>query len=1240
MESSSVKNIPPGQPDGALEKCVSSLAGFMADQTILHGLKQKECQSSQQADIMVKAQHATQCFRYIQNDLMPPQKLLRKAVKHLSKDEQQRLEEFPQRFIRMLAGEENEEDLEEHISNRRSLLEAVLDPVRYNTVCHYVSFTPEVLKRVEVERRLLSLRELQKQLRSKLLEEASNQTSKVFQDFVLRPQSYADHTLESKIWKKRVHGKKPKKRKRTKRFTQEDILVTGPPKQKIPKVFDVEQKKIAGIVTSLSRSLQESQKAKKWMSDPESAAKLKWRQCVESLENMHGVWIEGWKSRKAVCKVLSATSRSIGLAVETRKKTLEEKEKTERLKMLKSHNFDEYVKIVRKTANERLNELLDQTDRFLQDLEVKVADQKKASKSSSSKSPISQRKRSLAAEKLEPPKQTSTLGVPPSSPVLAPVVNDQAVDEDQPCGTPGQTAKAKAKVQPSPLVQETFLSLSHSVAESVTQPICLTGGVLLPYQIEGLQFMVSLFNNALSGILADEMGLGKTIQTIALFAFLREMKEVKGPHLIIVPLSTLPNWAAEFRKWCPDIHVIKFKGTKDERKVMAYEIRKKRFDCILTTYDYIMREQSLLSGVRWKYIVVDEGHRMKNSKSKLHTVLHSFTSSHRLLLTGTPLQNNISELWSLLNFLLPHIFHSSVDFERWFNEPFKNLPSSEKDMEIGEEEQLLVINRLHMVLRPFLLRRIKTDVLKDLPGKREYVVRIPLTHWQKKAYEAISNKCFLQTDAEGKVSRKAAQNVMMQLRKITNHPYIFLDEYEIDEDIFRTSGKFELLDRMLSKLLMTDHKVLIFSQMTSVLDLLAYAFDLRSIKYLRLDGSTSEEDRKDRMELFNTKGSDSNVFMLSTRAGGLGLNLQAADTVIIFDSDWNPHQDMQAQARAHRMGQTSEVRVFRLVTLSGIEKSIMDKATHKMDIDEKVIQAGMFNAKSSEEERVSKLRDLVANPESLNEETRLTTPMELNRYLARTEEEEFLFRDHDRKLFFNHRESEGSVVSQCTSEMSEFILDGAEADATESRSSVGGQGEEAERNQLKEMNYKTEKLLIDSGRLMKEDEVPADVLLDTEYVEEVDLELDRGSRKSRTSLGIIASSDNLSESAFLRTLDRYESGEAKDFASALTMEKKLQAERQNRKMKPTEAKSPKSEDKNQRSSTQQKIVQNSKPSEPSRRSTPAKPTKPVENLVVRKRRITRSDFAPSTPTEKAPPSKIQKTSGQPGRPVRRNTKLS
>ncbi len=507
--------------------------------------------------------------------------------------------------------------------------------------------------------------------------------------------------------------------------------------------------------------------------------------------------------------------------------------------------------------------------------------------------------------------------------------------------------------------------------------------------------------------MADEMGLGKTIQTIALLCYIMESKGDHGPFLVIVPLSTLSNWANEFERWAPTVMKVIYSGKPNDRKNL-YDtyIATHKFNVLLTTYEFILNkfDRKKLEKIEWHYIIVDEGHRMKNRDSKFSSALCSrYKSKHRLILTGTPLQNNLSELWSLLNFLLPTVFNSSENFESWFNKPFEN--AGVENSELVEEEKLLIINRLHQVLRPFLLRRLKTDVAKYMPDKVEIVVKCNLSAWQSVMYKQIQNKHVFSMDSKsGKLGIKGLNNTFMQLRKICNHPFLFYDDVQISElikhrnDIIRVSGKFDLLDQMLPKFQRSNHRVLIFTQMTRVLDLLEDYLSPKGYKYLRLDGATKQTDRAHLLELFSDDNSDYFLFLLSTRAGGLGLNLQKADTVIIFDSDWNPQMDLQAQDRAHRIGQTKEVRVYRLVTISPVEEQILERAQYKLGLDHIIIQAGKFDKSSTASERRELLESVLKSGVEYGSEVRAPSPEELNKMLARSGEEFELFQKIDVEL--------------------------------------------------------------------------------------------------------------------------------------------------------------------------------------------------------------------------------------------------
>jgi len=558
-----------------------------------------------------------------------------------------------------------------------------------------------------------------------------------------------------------------------------------------------------------------------------------------------------------------------------------------------------------------------------------------------------------------------------------------------------------------------YYNVAHTITEEVhEQATIMVNGKLKEYQVKGLEWLVSLYNNNLNGILADEMGLGKTIQTISLVTYLMEKKKNMGPYLVVVPLSTLTNWVLEFDKWAPSVQTLSYKGSPAARRAVQGQIRAGKFNVLITTYEYIIREKAILSKLRWKYLIIDEGHRMKNHNNKLTVTINAFYScTHRLLLTGTPLQNKLPELWSLLNFLLPSIFKACDTFEQWFNAPF--AVTGEK-VELNEEETILIIRRLHKVLRPFLLRRLKKDVESQLPDKVEYIIKCEMSGMQRALYTHMQERGIMLTDNPGKGKgggggAKALMNTIMQLRKLCNHPFMFQHIEEsfarhlgLPSDVvngpnlFRASGKFELLDRIFPKLKRTGHRILLFCQMTQLMTILEDYLNWRGHKYLRLDGTTKSDERGEMLAQFNSPTSEYFLFLLSTRAGGLGLNLQTADTVIIFDSDWNPHQDLQAQDRAHRIGQKNEVRVLRLMVVNSVEERILAAARYKLNMDEKVIQAGMFNQRSTGSERQELLQAILRDEaDDEDEENEVPDDETINQMIARSEEEFELFQKID-----------------------------------------------------------------------------------------------------------------------------------------------------------------------------------------------------------------------------------------------------
>ncbi|KAF9919263.1 hypothetical protein FBU30_011082 [Linnemannia zychae] len=466
-------------------------------------------------------------------------------------------------------------------------------------------------------------------------------------------------------------------------------------------------------------------------------------------------------------------------------------------------------------------------------------------------------------------------------------------------------------------------------------PAYIKNGTLRDYQIQGLNWMISLYKNGINGILADEMGLGKTLQTISFLGYLKHVQGVNGPHLVIVPKSTLHNWNSEFHKWLPDANVFLLHAHKEERgEMIQSRLLTQDFDVCLTSYDICLLEKTHLKKFAWQYIVIDEAHRIKNENSQLSQIIRTFSSKNRLLITGTPLQNNLHELWALLNFLLPDVFSSSEDFDSWF------------ENQGGDQDK--VVQQLHKVLRPFLLRRIKSDVEKSLLPKKEINLYVGLTPMQRQWYQRILEKDIDAVNGAAGNKREGKTrllNIVMQLRKCCNHPYLFDGAepgppYTTDQHIIDNAGKMVVLDKLLKRMKEQGSRVLLFSQMSRVLDILEDYCVFRGYEYCRIDGQTNHEDRVTAIDEYNKPDSSKFIFLLTTRAGGLGINLVTADIVILYDSDWNPQVDLQAQDRAHRIGQKKQVYVFRFVTENGIEEKVLERAAQKLRLDQLVIQQG------------------------------------------------------------------------------------------------------------------------------------------------------------------------------------------------------------------------------------------------------------------------------------------------------------
>ncbi|KFH03844.1 SWI2/SNF2 ISWI-like SANT [Toxoplasma gondii MAS] len=544
-----------------------------------------------------------------------------------------------------------------------------------------------------------------------------------------------------------------------------------------------------------------------------------------------------------------------------------------------------------------------------------------------------------------------------------------------------------------------------------------------PYQLEGLNWLIQLHERGMNGILADEMGLGKTYQTISLLAFLKEGKGVDGPHLVLAPKSTIGNWMTEFRKFCPSINAVRVLGDKEtRRRTLAHIVSRTqassfpfsfpgektlrsesspeseeeksddetqkdlkgaerpdedgeegakeekeeddgvlpdRVDVVVTSFEMCILERAQFLKVDWEYIIIDEAHRIKNESSKLAQTARLFNTKHRLLLTGTPLQNNLRELWALLNFLFPSLFSSSAEFEHLFDLTGTGEAGSEMTAEEREERNMKIVTRLHRILRPFMLRRVKKEVLKEMPPKKELLLVVPLSAMQKQLYKDLLTKNVAALQGAEGAGRTQLLNLAMQLRKACNHPYLF-DGYESEhadpfgEHVIENAGKLRFCDRLLRRLIQENRRCLIFTQMTKMIDILEDYCRIRLFKYCRIDGNTSGDERDRQIEAFNAPGSDIPIFLLSTRAGGLGINLATADTVILYDSDWNPQVDLQAMDRVHRIGQKSAVNVYRLVHEHTIEQKIIERAMLKLQLDTAIIQQGRLSDQQNQQKQLSK----------------------------------------------------------------------------------------------------------------------------------------------------------------------------------------------------------------------------------------------------------------------------------------------
>ncbi|XP_034832478.1 SWI/SNF-related matrix-associated actin-dependent regulator of chromatin subfamily A containing DEAD/H box 1 homolog [Maniola hyperantus] len=549
-------------------------------------------------------------------------------------------------------------------------------------------------------------------------------------------------------------------------------------------------------------------------------------------------------------------------------------------------------------------------------------------------------------------------------------------------------------------------------AGRLKQPAILEPSLkLAPYQLIGLNWLAVLHKQGVSGILADEMGLGKTIQVIAFLAHLKETAQARGTHLIVVPASTLDNWSSELARWCPALRVSKYYGNPEERRQLRIEYSRglDKIDIVLTTYTMVSscpEERKMFRITPMHYVVYDEAHMLKNMSTQRYDNLLKIKSKHRLLLTGTPLQNNLIELMSLLCFVMPHMFSGKTeDLKNLFQKNAKAKTtkkaesSTDEDIPAFEQSQITQAKR---IMKPFVLRRLKTDVLQDLPKKTNQTVLCPMSEKQQRQYKDLIAGFSAKDGTIHSTTEQNGMSMMMDMRKLANHPLLlryFYDQnttrkiasrlvkdpgykekneqyafedlmcksdfqmhqltqqypcispFAVPDPLIEDSGKFLKLDEMLPRLKAEGHRVLIFSQFTMMLDILEPYLQLRDHSYLRLDGTTAVNERQELIDQYNTQ--DIFAFLLSTRAGGLGINLTAADTVIIHDIDFNPYNDKQAEDRCHRMGQIKPVTIYRLLSAGTIEEGIYEVAQDKLNLEKHV--TGVDENEPTEQKNVVRL---------------------------------------------------------------------------------------------------------------------------------------------------------------------------------------------------------------------------------------------------------------------------------------------
>ncbi|KAF7547886.1 hypothetical protein G7046_g8864 [Stylonectria norvegica] len=514
--------------------------------------------------------------------------------------------------------------------------------------------------------------------------------------------------------------------------------------------------------------------------------------------------------------------------------------------------------------------------------------------------------------------------------------------------------------------KEANLDTRSRMVKLESQPEYIVNGELRQFQLRGLNFLALNWCRGNNVILADEMGLGKTVQTVSFLSWLRNTRRQEGPSIVVAPLSVIPAWADTFNNWSPDINYVVYLGPEDARKIIREREllvdgnpKKPKFNVLVTSYEFILQDWAFLQTIKWQTLAVDEAHRLKNRDSQLYARLVNFGVPCKVLITGTPIQNNLAELSALLDFLNPGKVNIDEDLDS-----LSAIDAQEK------------LQDLHQAIAPYILRRTKETVESDLPPKTEKIIRVELSDVQLEYYKNVLTRNYSALCDATSGHKNSLLNIMMELKKVSNHPYMFpgAEERVLAGSVRRedqikgliaSSGKMMLLDQLLSKLRKDGHRVLIFSQMVKMLDILGDYLSLRGYKFQRLDGTIAAGPRRMAINHFNADESDDFCFLLSTRAGGLGINLMTADTVVIFDSDWNPQADLQAMARAHRIGQKRPVNIYRLVSKETVEEEVLERARNKLLLEYLTIQAGVTDdGKAAFKEELNKKGLKIDGPSS------------------------------------------------------------------------------------------------------------------------------------------------------------------------------------------------------------------------------------------------------------------------------------